>query len=114
MMKRSIELRKRKAGKNGVVATLGMPEGQIVTVARVDERTELVSLEPEDRVREMVASLKRSRQGGRHALLAERLSGQLREGPFPPAQVSSPEADVATTPVEAELFGSRAENRRRF
>ena len=46
MMKRSIELRKRKAGKNGVVATLGMPEGQIVTVARVDERTELVSLEP--------------------------------------------------------------------
>jgi hypothetical protein len=109
-----LEIRRRKAGKNGVVTTLGMPEGQVVTVVRVDARTEIVSLEPEDRVREMVAALRRP-QGGRHSELMERLRGESRaEEPLTRGRHLGREQDVPTTEGEADLFASRLRVRRPF
>ena len=43
-------LKQRKVAKHGVVTTLGFPEGQSVIVARIDERTQLVSTESPERI----------------------------------------------------------------
>src|ERR1017187_9069640 len=69
------ERKLRKISKHGVVTTLGFPEGHLVTVARVDERTEIVSMESPERVEEMVALLPRP-QKERHSSLMERLQGR--------------------------------------
>jgi hypothetical protein len=106
------EKRKRKVSKHGVVTTLGFPEGQIVTVARVDERTEIVSLESPERVEEMVALLTRPKTE-RHRELMERIQGQSHANTGSlPRSYNGVEPDVALSETQASLFTHRERNRR--
>ena len=108
-----IEQRKRKVSKHGVVTTLGFPEGQMVTVARVDERTEIISLESPERVAEMVALLTMPHTG-RHNALTERLRGQSTAPTTLPRTHQGVESDIPLTEADADKFSSPRRARRSF
>lgn len=110
---RMIEMRRRKAGKNGVVTTLGIPAGHMVTVARVDERTELVSLEPVERVEAMAAALQ-APGVARHKELMARLQSRAHDASAMPRAYTGPERDSALSEVDVKLVASRVRNRRTF
>lgn len=110
-----IEKKQRKVSKHGVVTTLGFHEGNLVTVARIDERTEIISLESPEKVEEMVALLtKQPSQKERHRALMEKLQGRT-SAPTPlPRRLMGAELDAPIAEAEADKFTHRARGRRPF
>ena len=109
-----IERRKRKVSKNGVVTTLGFPEGQTVTVIRVDERTEIISLEPPERLEAMVALLSKPRQE-RHSALMQRLQGRAHDsGSTLSREHTAVELEAPLSEADADRVVYRGQNRRTF
>lgn len=111
-----IEKKQRKVSKHGVVTTLGFHEGNLVTVARIDERTEIISLESPEKVEEMVALLAKqpSSQNDRHSALMERLQGKS-SAPTPlPRRLMGTELDAPMAEADADKFTHRARGRRSF
>jgi hypothetical protein len=109
-----VEKKQRKVSKHGVVTTLGFHEGNVVTVARVDERTEIISLESPEKVEEMVALLAKqpSSQQDRHSALMERLQGKSSV-PAPLARrLMEAEPGAPLTEADAGKFTHRARGRR--
>ena len=105
--------KQRKVAKHGVVTTLGFPEGQLVTVARVDERTQIISTESPERVDAMVRALSRPPEG-RHQALTERLQGKPHAAhPLPRARQEG-EADAALSDQDAARFSDTPRARRPF
>jgi hypothetical protein len=109
-----LEMRRRKAGKNGVVTTLGIPEGQTVTVVRIDTRTELVSMEPEERIKEMVEMLTYSSHPLRFGRLMERVRGLSHAAAPLPRARQEPERTSTLTEADAKRFAFSGTTRRRF
>ena len=109
-----LEMRRRKAGKNGVVTTLGIPEGQTVTVVRVDASTELVSMEPEARIKEMVEMLTHASHPPRFGGLMERVRGRSHTAAPLPREHQDPEPLSALTEAAAARFAFSGMTRRRF
>jgi len=108
-----VEKKQRKVSKHGVVTTLGFHEGNLVTVARIDERTEIISLESPEKVEEMVALLvKPSSPKERHSALMERLQGKS-SAPTPlPRRPMEMEPDAPLTETDADKCSYRARGRR--
>jgi len=112
-----VEKKQRKVSKHGVVTTLGFHEGNLVTVARIDERTEIISLETPEKVDEMVALLAKqpSSQGNRHGALMERLHGKSSAPTtLPPRRPVGVELDAPLTEADADKFTHRSRGRRSF
>ena len=99
--------------KHGVVTLLGLPAGHQVTVARVDERTEIVSMESPERVEEMVALLTRP-QKERHYELMERIQGQSCAPTSLPRSYTEVEPDAPLSQADADQFTHRGRSRRSF
>jgi len=109
-----LEMRRRKAGKNGVVTTLGIPAGQTVTVVRVDARTELVSMEPEARIKEMVEILTHTSHPPRFGGLMERMRGRSHTAAPLPRERQEPESMSPLTEADAAHFAFSGTTRRRL
>lgn len=111
-----IEKKQRKVAKNGVVTTLGFHEGDVVIVAKLDERTQIVSLESPEKVEEMVTLLSKqpSSQSSRHNALMERLQGKSTAPSPLPRRVMATELDVPLTEADAASYAHRARGRRSF
>lgn len=110
----TVEKKQRKVSKHGVVTTLGFHEGNLVTVARVDERTEIISLESPEKVEEMVALLARPSQKNRHSALMERLQGKSSAPKTFPRRRLEAESDAPLSETDADKFNHRARGRRSF
>ena len=110
-----IEKKQRKVSKHGVITTLGFPEGHLVTVARVDERTEIVSMESPERVEEMVVLLTRPQpQKQRHGALMERLQGKTSAPSLLPRNHSETELDEPLSEADADKCAYQRRGRRSF
>lgn len=111
-----VEKKQRKVSKHGVVTTLGFHEGNLVTVARIDERTEIISLESPEKVEEMVALLAKgpSPQNDRHSALMERLQGKSSVPTPLPRRLMGAELDAPLTEADADRLSHRARGRRSF
>ena len=108
-----VEKKQRKVSKHGVVTTLGFHEGNLVTVARIDERTEIISLESPEKVEEMVALLtKPPSQKDRHSALMERLQGKSSAPKPLPRRPMEMELDAPLTEADADKCSYRARGRR--
>ncbi len=111
-----VEKKQRKVSKHGVVTTIGFHEGNLVTVARVDERTEIISLESPEKVEEMVALLTKqpSSRTDRHSALMERLQGKSSVPTPLPRRPMGAELDASLTEADADRVSHRARGRRSF
>jgi hypothetical protein len=110
-----IEMRQRKVSKHGVVTTLGLAEGQMVTIARVDAQTQILSLASPERIEEMVALLTQPRPR-RHRALMERLRKRANAGSalLRPSFIGEIEQDAPISEAQAGLFATWVQNRRPF
>ena len=111
-----LEKKQRKVSKHGVVTTLGFHEGNLVTVARIDERTEIISLESPEKVEEMVALLAKqpSCHNDRHSALMERLQGKSSVPNSLPRRLTGTELDAPLTETDADKCSHRTRGRRSF
>jgi len=109
-----IEMRQRKVGKNHVVTLLPeFREGQTVTVARLDARTALVSMDAPDRVQALAEQLKQREASPWDALTA-RVSGRPhRSDRTPRRQAGAVEPDAPVPDEEATAFATVVRPRRR-
>ena len=111
-----IEKKQRKVAKHGVVTTLGFHEGDLVTVAKLDERTQIISLEPPERVEEMVTLLAKQplSHDHRHSALMKRLQGKSTAPSALPRLTREIELDASLSEADADKFTHRARGRRSF
>jgi hypothetical protein len=109
-----LEKKTRKVTSHGAVTTIGLTAGQIVTVVRIDERTELVSVEPPDRVEAMASLLVQDPKTSRHGELAARLQGRTHQADPLPRKSGPVEPDTPLTETDARRFTHPARPRRPF
>jgi len=109
-----IEMRQRKVGKNHVVTLLPeFREGQTVTVARLDARTALVSMDAPKRVQALAKRLTQREPSPWDALTA-RVSGHPhRSDRTPRRRAGVVEPDVPVSDEEATAFATVVHPRRK-
>ena len=104
----------RRVGKNGVVTSLGFSEGQTVTVVRVDDRTQIVSSEPMERLEEMVALISKPPQE-RHSALMQKLQGRSHYSSSTlPRTYTTLEQEAPLSETDAMRVAYRGQGRRHF
>lgn len=109
-----IEVRQRKVGKNHVVTLLPeFREGQTVTVARLDARTAIVSMDPPERVRELAEQFPRREASPWDALVAHVAGRPHQAGAAPRRTATAVEPDVAVSDAEAMAFATITRPRRK-
>lgn len=107
-------MKQRKVGKHHVVTMLpDFKEGQTVTVARLDARTVLVSLESPDRVCELAALFPRQESSPWDAAMSH-LAGRPNSGQGRRMwrRAGETERDHAVSDEEALAFATRPRPRR--
>lgn len=110
----SIEMRRRKVGKNHVVTLLPeFREGQTVTVVRLDARTAIVSMDSPEKIRELAERLPR-RGDSPWDTLMEHVAGRPHQANSAPRRTATGiEPDVAVADEEAMAFATIVRPHRR-
>lgn len=110
----SIEMRQRKVGKNHVVTLLPeFKEGQTVTVARLDARTAIVSMDSPERVQALAAQIPPRESSPWDALMG-RIAGRPHHADAAPRRrAGAVEPDAAVSDQEALAFATAVRPRRK-